>query len=173
MGLLFLLVFCNIHVLSIDSALALFPYYIAGHFASRLLKFAKNKNAMPLAMIGMIVYSTISIANGYIDYDQMKLGHNVLMTYASALIGCYSITLLFSGFFQYRNLLLADIGMNTLTILGFHSVFIQIFRFAYKTIESDTLPLWYLVILSVITLFLCYWISKVLMKYCPSVIGRT
>lgn len=159
-------------MLSIDSAFALFPYYVAGLFCPLLLKRIKAGYILPIAIMGLIVYSIISIRNGGIDYDQMKLGENVWMTYASGLVGCFAITFLFSNFARYRNVLLMDIGMNTLTILGLHCIPIQIFRFSYKAFASNDLPIWYLLALSIMTLLLCYHMSKLFVKYCPVMIGR-
>ena len=171
-GLYFLNRFYDVHIFSIDSAMALFPYYVAGSFSQRGLTFGKQKGIFLLAILGIAMYSLICLENKGIDYDQMKFGQNIIKTYASGFLGCYSITLIFSHISTYQNPFLLNVGMNSLAILGLHSIFVQIFRFAYKIITTDELPIWYLVALSVMTLYLCSLISEWLVKYCPTLIGK-
>ena len=162
----------DVHVLSADSALSLFPYYVAGTMCSKLIEKCKPKLIFVSGIIGMALYTVISVYNIGIDYDQLKLGNNAIITYAEGLLGCFSITFLFSLLANRKNELIRSVGMNTLTILGLHTIFIQVFRFAYKTVVSDMLPLWYLVMLSVCAFVLSYLLSLLLVSKCPVVIGR-
>ena len=164
------LFFC-IHLLSADTALALMPYYLAGFVCSKLLKNFNRKEILMFVIPGLIVYTLISIYHTGIDYDQMKFGNSIIIMYVEGILGCYAITFLFSLLSGYKNDTLRDIGMNTITILGFHVIFIQVLRFVYKHFVSEIIPLWYLFAISVMSFILCYMMSIIINKYCPVVIG--
>ena len=162
----------DLHVLSATSAFALLPYYITGALCPKLINKIESESCFVYALIGLVIYSTISMFNMGIDYDQLKFGCNIFVTYIEGFLGCFSITLLFSCFSMYKIEILVDMGMNTLTILGFHSIFIQIFRFIYKRSVLEAIPLWYLFAISIVSFMACYGISQLIMRICPQVIGR-
>lgn len=101
----------------------------------------------------------------------MKFGNSMAITYLEGMLGCFGFTFLFLTLSCYHNERLRDVGMNTLTILGFHTIFIQIFRFAYKHIASGETPIWYLVVVAVVSFVLCYLLALLIKKYCPIVVG--
>ncbi len=167
------LLMCDFHAFSVKAAFALLPYYIAGAGCSRLISKIKSKRIVVYASIGgLILYSIISVKNVGIDYDQLKFGDNTLVTYMEGLLGCFSMTMIFSCLSRFKIESLRDIGMNTLTILGFHSIFIQVFRFLYKRAFSDSIPLWYLATISLVSFMGCYGISLLIIRICPYAIGR-
>lgn len=164
--------YSGIHLCSADSALLLFPYYVAGTFCSKILGVFSRNYILILGLIGMSGYTLLSFNNTGIDYDQLKLGTNVGFTYIEGMLGCFSLAFLFSLLSNKKNEWLRDMGMNTLTILGFHGIFIQVFRFAYKYAVSEVIPVWYLFIISIVSFVFCYLLSLVLSKWCPVAIGR-
>lgn len=111
--------------------------------------------------------------NGYVDYDRMILGNNVVVTILSSIIGCFVFFLIGRTFFTSGKLvLILKSGEYSIGILGLHVIFTQSLRWLYKLFLCDTIPLWYLLLISIIAFYVSYSITLVIMKLDPRLLGK-
>ncbi|WP_028904491.1 acyltransferase family protein [Prevotella sp. P6B4] len=157
---------------AIGSAFALFPFFVLGWICGSVNK-TPRKIPLPVVFAMFVAYLVISSNNGYVDFAQLKFGHNIITTYFTASVGCISICYLGKAYFSnYHNNLLLKIGEYSIGILGFHIIFIQIFRYIYKILINEIIPLWYLLLMSILVCLICYLCTLIVMKVNPCLIGK-
>lgn len=169
---IYLSVFCDIPLLSADSAMALFPYYMGGVLLKPVIQKASNKIKLLTGIVTLFIYSIIMQHAGYVCYDRMELGNNTTMSYLAGMLGCYSIMVLMSLLEHIKMPYLMNIGQHTLAILGLHLMFIQLFRFPAKVVLGEPIPLVYLIIMSLLVVIISYRCSLIIIKKYPILLGR-
>lgn len=169
-----------VSILSVDSSLGLLVFFLSGLFWKKYVGLSNmgvaKKIWAPILII--ITYATSVYLNSTqgnsIAFVQMKIGDNPVWTYFNAMLGCVGFTMLFSAintkshfaeFFQ-------RIGEYTIGILGFHIIFIVIFRFAFKSVAGENIPFWYLLVISIISYFMSYFLTRMVSKINPALIGK-
>ena len=160
-------------VLSFGSAIALCPFFFLGKLCKKDFRISIGATFL-IALVLIVGYYFSTINNGYVDFAQLRFGNYVLITYLNAAVGCVSIFYL--GKILLSNMhckLLSRMGEYSIGVLGFHIIFIQLFRFLYKILFSEDIPSWYLLFISFITLLLCCLLTGIVEKINPRLIGKS
>lgn len=149
--LLYMDIVHSVHLMSVDSAFSLFPYYLLGALVPKKM-FDGSNRGFRFSILLLLLYIFISINNGYISYDRSEFGNSFVVMYIEGVVGCLSIATLFSCLERFDMRILSMLGKDSLTVLGLHIIFIQIFRFALKSVYGNELPL---ICLFAISFFIC------------------
>ena len=161
-----------ISLLSVDTAIALFPFYLSAWLFKNYI-FERFRLPRHVLFGLLILFAFLSVANGYIDFDQMKLGDNLIVTFLTALIGC--VVFFYFGYLYLNDknfYKIENMGEYSIGILGLHIVIIQPLRWLYKYAIDYTIPLWYLFFISCLTFYLSYRITLLIIKVNPKLLGK-
>lgn len=161
-----------ISLFSVDTAIALFPFYLS---AWLFKKYIYERLRLPqfVLYVLLVLFVYLSVINGYIDFDQMKLGNSLIVTYLTAFIGC--VVFFYFGYYYLNDKHYSEIekiGEYSIGILGLHIVIMQPLRWLYKYTIDYTIPLWYLFFISCLTFYLSYRISLLIIKVNPKLLGK-
>lgn len=127
---------------NLDISFFLLPFYYVGNVItnnSKILKldFSFNRT-ITFFLIGIIIYTAVSIFNGNVNIYKAFYGKNFILYYFAALLGI-TLFLLLSNFICIKlhilSIPLSFIGKHTLVIMATHQLFINIVK---KLFENNT-----------------------------------
>lgn len=173
----FVVVYYAFPFFSLDSAFISIPFYFVGYIIKkyRLLDWVKNRWGMlGISALCWLYTASIGVRNGFINIDGSVMGHNVLFFYLNGLIGSLACIYFFK-FINIENNYLQKIGAGSLTILGTHGYINKlatVIGVLILGVAPSEIPLWYIVLSSIIALFFGVYVEKSLFKYCPAMIGK-
>ena len=128
-----------------------------------IIKKHKNKilslSVFPLCIL-LIVFITISLWNGYTDIWKYHFGKNYIFFYVTALSA--SIILFNLCRKLKSNQIITTLSEGTLLTLGLHT---PIIRVCNKMAPSCLIS-------SLIVMIISYCLTRLILKYCPIVIGK-
>lgn len=134
-----------------------------------IIKKHKNKilslSVFPLCIL-LIVFITISLWNGYTDIWKYHFGKNYIFFYVTALSA--SIILFNLCRKLKSNQIITTLSEGTLLTLGLHTPIIRVCNKIYESIEVAPSCL----ISSLIVMITSYCLTRLILKYCPILIGK-
>lgn len=173
----FLLAYFRVPYFSIDSAAISLPFYVLGFFLSKFQILQNIKNSFinfTLALIGFAFLYFIGLKNGAVNYDGVLYGNNIYLFFINSIIGTFAV-IFFSKVLPPNITILNKIGLCTLTILGTHRYFYiagTTLGVLFFKVPAGEIPMWYIIILTVIASVMGIYIDIFLSKYCPKLIGK-
>lgn len=171
-------VIVRIPFFSIDSACLSLPFYIAGYLMKkyRFLAWPKARWAMLSLSIACFAYTAVfGVRNGNINIDGCIVGEDILLFYINGIIGSLAC-IYFFRFADFENKYLQQIGACTLTILGTHGYINKaatIVGVLLLGVSPSEIPIWYIIVSSILAILLGVWVEKLLSRYCPKMIGKS
>ncbi len=140
----------------------------------RYLEFVTNNwIILLLAFVCWLYTAIIGFQNGRIDIDACITGNNMLFFYINGIIGSTACIFTFK-LFKRRNPYLQEVVSSTLTILGTHQYinkFMTFLAVIFMGVAPSKIPIWYIVLFSVLALIIGVITHRVLSRFCPKMIG--
>lgn len=126
-----------------------------------------------VAFIGLLAATIIvSLYNGRVECCKVDYGRSIAVFYANALIGIGLISLLSRLIGPAFTSFVTVICQGTLFVLGFHIIIIQYsLMIIQKMIPSFVYHHWMGPVIALAFLFVSYPIIKMLLDYCPELLG--
>ncbi|MGP1587108.1 MAG: acyltransferase family protein [Treponemataceae bacterium] len=165
---------------SIGPVFLVYPFFLSGAFLNKIKHvFEKFKSMHLLYRIGILLLSTLitsflSIKNGSVDINTVFPGSSIILFFINSFTGILMI-IAFVNIFPYPKMF--DVfSKNTLIILAFHWIvscgIFSIIRFIKKDFVAINLNLPTALIISFVTLLLCYIPIFIITKKMPFIIGK-
>lgn len=173
------LILTNHHIgdlFMLNRALHVQIYFAFGHIIKNVIQLLKSLSKFSVCSLWGIYIFLISISLLFYPYKAIDLHHCdyyvYWLSFPLIIIGGLAV---FSSFSKINNipLIISNIGKNTLVIYLLHGCSFFLFELLFRALMKDFLPFEiYGLIKTCFSLFLCSWISNVLRKYCPFIIGE-
>ena len=138
----------------------MFGMYIKEH-AQQLL-YLKNKSLLMMAFL----YVCLTFYNGNIDIWSYDFGKSYIICFINAAIASLLLYNLCKKIKNNRVIVLFSTG--TLLILGLHDLILQILSMTYNVIHIQNNCL----LSSFIIMLICYFLIKIVLKFCPIILGK-
>lgn len=162
---------------SLDSAFVSLPFFIVGYLIKKyglLDRITKKWQILLVAILFWIYTAVLGVRNGRISIDGCMLGKSILLFYFNGIIGSLACVLSFR-LISIQNNFFQTVGSSTLTILGTHGyidkLMVIIGVLLWGGGRSD-IPLWFIVLFSIIALLFGVYVNKFLVTHCPMMVGK-
>lgn len=155
----------SLHVYYAYKVIGCMPFLMLGV----LLKENKSKwmvLSKPILFALLVIYISLTLLNGVVDIWAYTFGKEYFLFFIGAFVASILI-------FNLSNLLKASniaviFSKGTLLILGLHDPIIEICNKCYDVLHLPHLSL----LSSFVVMFICYYLIKMALKYCPIVLGK-
>ncbi|MBR5391667.1 MAG: acyltransferase family protein [Prevotella sp.] len=155
-------------------AIMAMPFFTLGFYCKKKINdFAQSKYSVWFGLVFLILTLVITTLHGRVSMKGVYFGSSslpyaidVMIFYLNGLVGSLMV-LFFSSVFRKRQIV-EDVAKSLITILCVQIGFIFVIL---KTIGFNA-SMYVTIILALIIVVLCYLIHKLLIKYCPFIIGK-
>lgn len=166
----------NYNFLSIDSTFMCYPFLILGYFFNKIsLQDFLNKAKYILVLPLGIIFHLLSIKNGLVNVDGGIYGNHLILFYINAFVGIlFLICFIFCCKFK-KITTMSFLGQNSLIVLITHGYTLMLIKISLKLIRLDlgNLHLSISILISLLVMFISYYLSKIILKYIPFIVGKT
>lgn len=166
----------NYNFLSIDSTFMCYPFLILGYFFNKIsLQDFLNKAKYILVLPLGIIFYLLSIKNGLVNVDGGIYGNHLILFYINAFVGIlFLICFIFCCNFK-KITTMSFLGQNSLIVLITHGYTLMLIKTSLKLIRLDlgNLNLSISILISLLVMFISYYLSKIILKYIPCIVGKT
>lgn len=166
----------NYNFLSIDSTFMCYPFLLLGYFFNKIsLQDLFNKVKYILVFPLGIIFYLLSIKNGLVNVDGGIYGNYLILFYINALLGIlFLICFIFCCKFK-KDTIISFLGANSLIVLIIHGYILIPIRILLKLAHLDlaNLHLSVSILMSLLVMFISYYLSKIILKYIPFIVGKT
>lgn len=121
-----------------------------------------------LALLAM-VYVTLTLLNGNCEMWAHEFGHHYIVFFINAVVASLLVFNICKRFKANGAVIKFSIG--TLLILGMHDPILKVCAHVYHVVGLEGAP-GLCVFSSFIVMFVCYWLIKLSLRYCPALLGK-
>ncbi|MCX4337729.1 MAG: acyltransferase family protein [Bacteroidales bacterium] len=160
----------------IGNAMMAMPFFISGHYLGKHLNEYIEKAGtgfkVCMALVFFILTVLLICLNGKVSmwgrsYGTAPVPVNFALFHINAIIGSVMLLLL-SSLFKMSSTLFTSLAGSLITILGLQVLFIYVLWYDYPALTTPIPGL----IMSVVILFACHIIHKLLQRFIPCVVGK-
>lgn len=148
------------------------PFFIAGYLMRKVDYI--HLNYKPLILLLLLLYFIFIVPlNGMCGSLGGHYGNSMIVYYFNALVGIL-MALLLSTYITCKNGYIQKVGRNTLVILGMHAFFIRAAQIISVSLfgTNSMNSIIYIIIVPIIAIVCCIFISPYISKYIPSAVGK-
>ncbi len=153
-----------------DTALLGISFFIIGKIIreyNMFIKLSKQKTTYLINVVLLILVLIFSLKNGDVDTFKNITGHSLIIFYFNAIFFSYLIMFVAYKFCTRKNSFIETISSGTLFILGFHKFIIG------KADAFGCENIIFIVFFTVVATSVFYFPIKILLRYCPIMLGKT
>lgn len=160
--------------LFMGSSLMALPFFLLGVYGKSFIHGVCKKKYCALGgAVGFVAMLLLANVNGQASMYGVSFGQNyhkaisVILFYFVAFLGSLSL-LTFFALLKKTYPIITSLATSLITILGFQLFFVYIGWYMIDTLHSN---IWISVVLSFPILFLCFFVHKLIKKFCPFFLG--
>lgn len=166
----------NYNFLSIDSAFMCYPFLLLGYFFNKIsLQDLLNKVKYILVFPLGIIFYLLSIKNGLVNVDGGIYGNHLILFYINALLGILFLICFIFCCNSKKVTTISFLGQNSLIVLITHVYILIPIKILLKLAHLNlaNLHLSISILISLLVMFISYYLSNIILKYIPFIIGKT